>query len=200
VGCRCTSARGVVAAYARVLTKDHILGRRRLVSAVGTVRRIEALHAIGWPGSALGARLGVTEDALRQWRSRTIVNIRTAESVAKLYDALSMTPGPSPITKSRAARYGWAPPLAWDDDNIDDPAATPAGVGLSSIYAAPIEDIEMLVDTGHTWITAPARLGVTRNVLEKRLHRLGRTDLTARLGRASAAGYAAQARRNQWSA
>lgn len=35
-----------------------------------------------------------------------------------------MTPGPSNRVRARAARAGWAPPLAWDD-NIDDPDAVP---------------------------------------------------------------------------
>ncbi len=31
----------------------------------------------------------------------------------------------------RARRQGWAPPLAWDEDTIDDPAASPVDTGGS---------------------------------------------------------------------
>jgi hypothetical protein len=63
----------------------------------------------------------------------------TADAITRVYDELSMTvpqddeAGRSPRAgrihdrqRRLAARRGWAPPLAWDDDTIDDPAATPA--------------------------------------------------------------------------
>jgi hypothetical protein len=34
---------------------------------------------------------------------------------------MSMLLGPSSQTRARAARLGYKPPLAWDDDTIDDP-------------------------------------------------------------------------------
>jgi hypothetical protein len=36
-----------------------------------------------------------------------------------------MRPGPSHRTRARARALGYAPPLAWDDDAIDDPSAQP---------------------------------------------------------------------------
>jgi hypothetical protein len=50
----------------------------------------------------------------------------TAGQVARVYDELAMTPGPSTRARDAAARRGWVPPLAWDDDEIDDPQARPA--------------------------------------------------------------------------
>lgn len=59
-----------------------------------------------------------------------------AERVAKLYDQLwdvrpSQADHRDKISVSRATAYAckraWLPPLAWDDDTIDNPAAQPAG-------------------------------------------------------------------------
>jgi hypothetical protein len=36
-----------------------------------------------------------------------------------------MTPGPSDYYRNKARGLGWAPPLAWDDDLIDNPQAKP---------------------------------------------------------------------------
>lgn len=93
------------------------------VDATGTRRRIQALMALGWPQALIGAELGVKQRAVSNWLARQYVTARNAKAVADLYDRLSMTPGPSEITRSRALARGWVPPLAWDD--IDDPAATP---------------------------------------------------------------------------
>jgi hypothetical protein len=43
--------------------------------------------------------------------------------VARIYEELSGTPGPSSSALIRARRAGWAPPLAWYGTNIDDPRA-----------------------------------------------------------------------------
>ena len=56
---------------------------------------------------------------------RRRVNRDTYQAVADLYDRLSMTPGPSQEARDRAKRKGWRPPLAWDDDSIEDPEAKP---------------------------------------------------------------------------
>jgi transcriptional regulator with XRE-family HTH domain len=99
-------------------------GRR---SAVGTTRRLRALMAIGYPQRQLAEELG----SHQSWVSKLMLNDRanvnadTALRVGELYDRLSMTPGPSEETRDRAIRRGWMPPLAWDDETIDDPLAVP---------------------------------------------------------------------------
>jgi hypothetical protein len=123
-GCRCPQA---IAAHARQLRqwrKRRYLERGPLlVDATGTRRRLQALIAIGWPRRALAERLGTRPaNILRQRRVRA----GTARRVARVYDQLSMTPGPDPRCAEAARRRGWAPPLAWDDDQIDDPRAQPA--------------------------------------------------------------------------
>ena len=59
----------------------------------------------------------------------TTVAPATARAVEDLYDRAWQGPRrPSTASRRRAVTAGWAPPLAWDDDTIDDPAASPAGV------------------------------------------------------------------------
>lgn len=101
-------------------------GQRMLIDATGTRRRVRALVRIGWPMSELASRLGVSFQNVFDYTTRDRVRRSTALKVAGLYDELSMLPGPSSSAAKRAASKGWPPPLAFDDDQIDNPAARPA--------------------------------------------------------------------------
>lgn len=125
-GCRCPAAREQWRLYHKQRREGR--ARPRVVDATGTRRRLRALAALGWPMVILAAQLGYRE---AQAVSRlcqpgtTRVNVATAAAVRRLYDQLSMTPGPSPRARATAARSGWLPPLAWDDADLDNPAAAP---------------------------------------------------------------------------
>lgn len=93
------------------------------VPNVGAVRRVEALMALGWRKSDLLAE-GVPPAQLVT-RPRDRISASAWRRVRAVYDRLSMTPGPSPTARARASARGYAPPLAWDDDTIDDPRARP---------------------------------------------------------------------------
>lgn len=93
--------------------------------ALGSVRRLRALVAIGYQVNQLAAALGSHLSHVRlllNGHTETVA-ARFARRIAETYDRLSMTPGTSERSRARAQRLGWAPPLAWDD--IDDPAAVP---------------------------------------------------------------------------
>jgi len=96
-------------------------------SSIGTARRIRALVAIGYTQAELGRHIGMHESWVSKLTKgeRPQVNAATVQRVGEVYDRLSMTPGTSESSKRRARSYGWAPPLAWDEDTIDDPAAKP---------------------------------------------------------------------------
>jgi transposase-like protein len=104
------------------------------VPAHGTTRRIRALHALGWTGADLGARLGVSLYRVSQLavEKSPTVHPDTAAAVRRLYAALSMTvPDHHPAwllarTRRTAAAKGWAVPLLWDDHALDDPAGRPS--------------------------------------------------------------------------
>jgi hypothetical protein len=109
-------------------------GARLHVPAHGTTRRIQALHALGWTGADLGARLGVTLHRVSQLavQKSDTVHPDTRAAVRRLYDELSMTvPTHHPawlLARNRrtAAAKGWAVPLLWDDHALDDPNGRPS--------------------------------------------------------------------------
>lgn len=123
---RLLAVRDITAAAAPVLPDS-------LVDATGTTRRLQALAALGWSNRRLAALLGRHErnlNVLLHGRRSQVVH-RTAREVADLYDRLwHVIPDedrPGQIRRARlvATRNRWVPPLAWDDDQIDDPDATP---------------------------------------------------------------------------
>ncbi len=101
-----------------------------VVDHIGTVRRLRALVAIGWPMATLGGMLPVHPHTVRLVaRNGGSCTARLARAVTALYGRLSMTVPPSTMATRRArnmaAQWGWVPPLAWDDETIDDPDAVP---------------------------------------------------------------------------
>ena len=92
------------------------------VPRVGVVRRVQALMAMGWSHHELG-QAGVPNTARLLTGTGNLVTIQRWREISELYDRLSMTPGPSPQTRGWAKTLGYAPPLAWDEDTIDDPRA-----------------------------------------------------------------------------
>ena len=93
------------------------------VPSVGALRRVQALMALGWRKTDLKTA-GIPSGQLVT-RSRDLIRVEGWRQVRDVYDRLSMTPGPSQAARDRAAVRGYCPPLAWDDEMIDDPRATP---------------------------------------------------------------------------
>lgn len=96
------------------------------VPRIGAVRRIEALLAMGWGHEAI-ANAGAPGTSALLNRRGHLVTIGRWRQIKDVYDTLSMSPGPSHLTRGWAKALDYAPPLAWDDDTIDDPTATPTG-------------------------------------------------------------------------
>jgi hypothetical protein len=97
------------------------------VPAVGAVRRVRALYALGHFNHQIAAEAGISRDAVcalaaDKWPT---VKVHIDDGVRKAYDRLSMSTGKSGKTRLWAERKGWVPPLAWDDEAIDNPAAVP---------------------------------------------------------------------------
>lgn len=104
-------------------TGDH----RRKTPGVGARRRIQALVALGFPRHDLAARLRRSPAVLNDLPEDGLITRRLWFEISALYDELSMTASaPDPDVRDWARiEMGWAPPLAWDDDEIDDPRARP---------------------------------------------------------------------------
>lgn len=129
--CRCAACCQTGSRYSK---RQHH-GERRLVSAVGTHRRLQALMFNGWPSAWLSAELGSSPTYVGKLLERDKIQRRTAEAVGALFERLwDQRPDESTPTRANrvkrarelAAARGWAPPMAWDD--IDDPRRSPQGV------------------------------------------------------------------------
>jgi hypothetical protein len=100
----------------------------RVIPAIGTRRRVQALAWMGWPNWAVAERIGYPPGTLTAVIYRDVVSVRMATRVRAVYGELSGQPGPSKHAAVKARRNGNAPPAAWDDGEIDDPKARPRGV------------------------------------------------------------------------
>ncbi len=152
-----------------------------IVDTTGTTRRLRCLVAIGWTQTELARRIGWSVCNLNSvvMARRPGVRVDTARMVAAMYDELSMTPGPSARARSLAARHGWLPPLAWDDEQLDDPSHEPEDVRRKGISGGgsgiTLEDIEDARAQGYQsardigW-----RLGVSRDAVQQILSRAER--------------------------
>ncbi|MEU6768569.1 hypothetical protein ABZ916_39425 [Streptomyces sp. NPDC046853] len=105
-----------------------------VIDGTGTRRRIHALGALGWPANSIQEHVNhITIKAVERLRGARRVTARTARSVRDLYTAVSekpaehygVTPWIATRTRTYAAKNGYAGPMAWDVDTIDDPQAVP---------------------------------------------------------------------------
>lgn len=131
-----------------------------LVDPTGTIRRYQALVALGWPPAWLAPQFGVTDANLRTALDGSRIRASFRTRVAEVYCEISGTP-PTPasardaasITRARAhaAAQDWPPPMAWDDDEIDDPNAAPhLDEPGGSKADADAEDVAHLLDAGES--------------------------------------------------
>jgi hypothetical protein len=102
------------------------------VPSIGTHRRLQALVAIGWSQSKLADRLGLERGNFGGMMQRDSVQLTTHRAVAALYEQLWNTLPPRDTHRDKIAysrsigyakQHNWLPPLAWDDDELDDPTA-----------------------------------------------------------------------------
>lgn len=98
-----------------------------------TMRKFQALHALGFPVQALAPMLDWDPPYARYFlRAKPkYVYAAIAQGVSDLYAKLQnanpadfgVTPGYAAAARARALSYGFAPPAAWDEDTIGDPSA-----------------------------------------------------------------------------
>lgn len=137
----------------------------------GTERRLQALVASGYSQAQIAREMSTHES----WLSRLVngyghsVNAETVARVKQVYDRLAMTPGPSDRARRQARERGWAPPLAWDDDDIDNPAAKP-DVGVHRPVSFPERYGEMR-ELGYNDLQIIGKLGIKPDSLYRQLMR-----------------------------
>lgn len=161
---------------AKILAVPLVMGRSSMaVNATGARRRLRALVRIGWPLPEIASRLGSSHRYLANISCgvRDAVSSALHARIAELYEELSAVPGPSRAAMAVAARHRFAPPLAWDDDTIDDPKAKPQGVakGKRRGKLPPLEDLLYLLDQNYTPAEIALRFGVRVDSVHTALHR-----------------------------
>lgn len=160
---------------------------RRPLDGTGTSRRLQALMAIGWNQKDLSARLG------RSAQNFTIlvyggakVEAETVRAVRALYDDLWDQPRTgtkaAKMARTIAEKNGWVPPLAWDEEDLDDPTKRPASVGSHTGAGAHpyvrYAEVEFLLDGGLGFAEVLARTGIRDlETLRLGMVRRGRPDL-----------------------
>lgn len=109
----------------RVLAVTGPAPQHRDINAIGTVRRLRALMAMGHPLATVARETGLSAGRLSVIANgqRPHVRAATGEAVRAAYRRLVLTPGTSSRSRTWASRRGWHGPAAWDD--IDDPTAAP---------------------------------------------------------------------------
>ena len=181
----------------RIMAVELDLADGVAIDGTGTARRLQALVAVGWSHGQLARRLGVAPaNFVPKIHGTNQVTVATARAVRELYADLwnrqpnATTPRQrAAITRAKAyaATHGWAPPAAWDDDEIDDPAATPfvgdpkprrrtSGRPVEDV----LEDLEFLLDQGVTRTQIPDRMQITDSGIGYACQRAGRDDLWRR--------------------
>jgi hypothetical protein len=151
------------------------------VDATGTVRRIQALVASGWPMIHLAQPLGLSSNYVWELlkRARTEHNLQvtssTARRVAERYEILRRTrpsrhgipKRSSTIARRHATDRNWAKPAYWDEyaDAIDDPHFEPMHRLTRRMIVA--QDASFVMRTaGISKTEAAQRLGVSKAYIE----------------------------------
>lgn len=121
-------------------------GGQAYVDATPSRRRLRALGVPGWPPRAMAQEIGVSEMTITDIRHGRCGKVRLSTHLAirEMYDRwwnadpleCGVNRSSVTVTKARAAREGWPPPAAWDDDEIGDPAARPKGLPRADAQAA----------------------------------------------------------------
>ncbi len=148
-----------------------------VIDATGTRRRIQALVRMGYSYAAIGEEAGVCEASINRCTSRVTAGV--ARRIAIAFKGMQMRQPPdTPYTRRNqnyAAKKGWPPPFAWNEDEIDDPEAKPHCVRrpAKKVNSEWYESYRELREMGLSVAQIAEREGITRDTLYHRLARRG---------------------------
>jgi hypothetical protein len=144
------------------------------VDPIGSLRRFQALVAIGWPTIHTARRAGLHPSNRTTIFQAPKMRAATAQRIADAYDEMRhQKPARHGISassikraKKQATDRRWPPPKYWDETGaIDDPHFEPLyGVTKRELIA---QDANWIMrTTGASKATAAARLGVSKSYIE----------------------------------
>ncbi len=158
-----------------------------LVTITGTRRRLQALARIGWSTGMLAPHLGVQHaQAVWQWRQGPPqwVTTETRARVLATYNQL-WDQRPIGATADRSRRFAtsraWPPPMAWDDDQIDNPNAQPSGHLPDNKRGNTTADLIDAIEFGASLANLTNRFDLQPDSIYTALKRADRTDLWRRI-------------------
>ena len=145
-----------------------------VVSGLGTRRRLRALVAIGYSNARLAKEIDYPASQFGRLLSGEFdVTANVARKTEDAFTRLQMVPPPDGYaanrSRLRAARRGWAPPLAWDEDAIDDPRSRARVPMIRSDDWMP--EYEKLRDKGYSIKKIAALMGIEETSMNTRLRR-----------------------------
>jgi hypothetical protein len=139
-----------------------------LVPSTGTRRRIQALAAAGYTFTAQATEIGWTVRNFADLLHREQTIARTARAVRAMFATWQMqapTGDSAARTRLRAQRELWLPPLAWDEDTIDDPAAVPCV--LPPVDGSPADSDELAIAQAYVYQDHPISTAVRCEIVRR---------------------------------
>lgn len=175
-----TKARQPVAAAILGTTAAHALDRSFFRPIDPTKTRIRALEANGWPVRAIAVMSGhptvrtIPDPSYGEWVFRTV-----AEAVARVYDEIGDTPGPSNVARWYGRNAGYFPPICYDEEMNLIPGAAFEGPVPTDPQMKARTDLCAIAWTalrGLSNAEVAQRLGISRGIVEKARERSGVTS------------------------
>lgn len=173
-GCRCQPCKDAVARAGNRYKLSRMSNGLHEIDATGTRRRILALGVIGWTQRELARESGVAQRTVGRIATghAPTVHVVTAAAIRVTFGRLELTRGTGNTHTIRAAiRCGGHPPLAWDDDAIDNPRAEPDTVGTQDPTDVDLVAVARAVDGRPVTLTDAEKREAVRRLVE-----LGVTD------------------------
>lgn len=176
----------VAARILEITSSDRVAGQDdddlvALAPAIGTVRRLRALVAAGHPRVGIAERMGVptatVDGVVDQAPARVPAGI--ARRAVLVFNDLQLVPGTDAYARHYGLEQRWAPPLAWDEDDIDREGATPAPPRRSRDAVSAIvrqerrELVRELAGAGKTTSSMARELGASTRTIQRDLRALG---------------------------
>lgn len=141
------------------------------IDATGSRRRLQALVAIGWSINRLGQQLGVDRGNMGRLFEEEAISVRYARAISGLYERCWDTEpdcssagelGGVTRAKHIAAKRGWLPPMAWPDEQIDNPDFDPNQFDFDADLVADDLVVDAVLQGHRMKLTKIDRLEVVR--------------------------------------
>lgn len=91
----------------------------------GLRRQLQALAWLAHGPEQISQEIGEPAEKIREWMLGGSAPAYVRHLLVPVYERWSFTQGPDQEVADLARRHGWAPPLAWDDLDIDSPFVHP---------------------------------------------------------------------------